>query len=107
MACWVRWNATAEPMSSSYGVRGGIPLVRHVHRDRAVASRARARLGMPFAAPDEYADVIERLAAEQTVGSKEQSALDMERPTSSSGPTLAGQPHDVSVSPQPAEGRSV
>ena len=44
-------------------------LVRRVYRDRAVASRGRARLGLPVAAPDEYGEVIERLAAGQTLGS--------------------------------------
>ena len=34
-----------------------------------VASRGRTRLGLPVAAPDEYGEVIERLAAEQTLGS--------------------------------------
>ena len=33
-------------------------LVRRVYRDRAVASRGRARLGLPVAAPDEYGEVI-------------------------------------------------
>ena len=44
-------------------------LVRRVYRDRAVASRGRARLGLPVAAPDEYGEVIDRLAAGQTLGS--------------------------------------
>jgi RNA polymerase sigma-70 factor (ECF subfamily) len=44
-------------------------LVRRVYRDRAVASRGRARLGLPVSAPDEYGEVLDRLAAGQTLGS--------------------------------------
>lgn len=47
-------------------------LVRRIYRDRAVASRGRARLGLPVAAFDEYCEVIDRLAAGQTLRSIDQ-----------------------------------
>jgi RNA polymerase sigma factor (sigma-70 family) len=47
-------------------------LVRRVRRDRAIETRARARLGLPLPEPDAYADLIERLAAEQQLGSAEE-----------------------------------
>jgi len=44
-------------------------LVRRVYRDRAIATRGRMRLGLPVLEPDAYADLIERVAAEQQLGS--------------------------------------
>jgi RNA polymerase sigma factor (sigma-70 family) len=44
-------------------------LVRRVHRDHAIATRGRARLGLPVPEPDAYAELIERLSAEQQLGS--------------------------------------
>jgi DNA-directed RNA polymerase specialized sigma24 family protein len=35
-------------------------LVRRVHRDRAIATRGRARLGLPVPEPDAYGELIER-----------------------------------------------
>ena len=43
-------------------------LVWRVYRDRSVASRGRARLGLPVGAADEYVAVVERLAAGQMLG---------------------------------------
>jgi RNA polymerase sigma factor (sigma-70 family) len=47
-------------------------LVRRVRRDRAIETRGRARLGLPLPEPDAYAELIERLAAEQQLGSAEE-----------------------------------
>jgi RNA polymerase sigma factor (sigma-70 family) len=44
-------------------------LVRRVRRDRAIETRARARLGLPTPEADAYTELIERLAAEQQLGS--------------------------------------
>ena len=55
-------------------------LVRRVYRDRAVASRGRARLGLPVAVPDEYGDLIERLAAEQTLSSLDEQLAGLPEP---------------------------
>jgi RNA polymerase sigma factor (sigma-70 family) len=43
-------------------------LTRRVHRDRAIETRARARLGLPTQPHDAYSQLIERLAAEQQLG---------------------------------------
>jgi RNA polymerase sigma-70 factor (ECF subfamily) len=44
-------------------------LVRRVHRDRAIESRARRRLGLPVADEDVAAQIVERLSARQRVAS--------------------------------------
>jgi RNA polymerase sigma-70 factor (ECF subfamily) len=55
-------------------------LVRRVYRDRAVATRGRVRLGLPVAASDEYGEVIDRLAADQMLGSLDEHLAGLPEP---------------------------
>jgi|SRR5581483_2826809 len=47
-------------------------LAKRVHRDRAIETRARARLGVSVQSPDAYNELIERLTAEQQLAPLEQ-----------------------------------
>jgi RNA polymerase sigma factor (sigma-70 family) len=58
-------NDSAAPWL--YGIAKN--LVRRVHRTRAVEARGRRRLGLPVTTTDDFADVLDRLAAEQRLGS--------------------------------------
>jgi RNA polymerase sigma-70 factor (ECF subfamily) len=44
-------------------------LVRRIARDRAIETRARERLGLPILDADAYAELLDRLAAEEELGS--------------------------------------
>jgi RNA polymerase sigma-70 factor (ECF subfamily) len=52
-------------------------LVRRLQRTRAIETRARARLGLPVAHRDEIADVLDRVSADQRLGSAAEQLSDL------------------------------